>query len=146
MSHTEKIDLEVTDLKTLANTAKRMGGQLVMNQSTYKWYGRFMNDYPLPEGVSVSDLGKCDHAIKFPGINYEVGVVKSKEHKGSYDLMWDFWDRQLKEKMGGEKAIAFKQHYTMEKTKQAAKFKGKLCRESVIKTDLGEKRRMVINL
>ncbi len=146
MSHTEVIDLEVTDLKCLANTAKRLGGQLILNQKTYQWYGRYMNDYPMPEGVSVSDLGKCEHAIKFPGINYEVGVVKSKTQKGAYSLMWDFWDKQLKQKMGGEQAITFVQHYTMEKTRLAAKAKGKLCRESVIKTDLGEKRRMVINV
>jgi len=146
MSHTEVIDLEVTDLKCLANTCKRMGGQLILNQNTYKWYGRFMNDYPLPEGLSEHDLGKCEHAIKFPGINYEVGVVKSKTQKGAYSLMWDFWDKSLKKKMGGEQAIAFKQHYTMEKGRLAAKAKGKLCRESVIKTDLGEKRRLVINV
>lgn len=137
MSHTEVIDLEVTDLKTLANTAKRLGGQLIMNQNTYKWYGRFMNDYPLPEGMTSNDLGKCEHAIRFPGINYEVGVIKSRTQKGAYELMWDFWDRELKEKMGGSQAVAFRQHYTMEKTQQAAMQKGKLCREKAIKTNKG---------
>jgi hypothetical protein len=146
MSHTEVIDLEVTDLKTLTNTAKRLGGKLILNQKSYKWYGRFMNDYPLPEGMTSNDLGKCEHAIKFPGINYEVGVVKSKQQKGAYELMWDFYDRGLKQKMGGKKGIAFIQHYTMEKTKQAVTEKGKLCRESVIKTKLGEKRRMTISV
>ena len=146
MSHNEVIDLEVTDLKTLANTAKRLGGELKFNQKEYKWYGRNVGDYPLPEGVQVSDLGKCEHAIKFPGINYEVGVIKSKTQKGAYSLLWDFFDGSLKNKMGGSKAITFIQHYTMEKTKIAAMQKGKLCRESVIKTQIGEKRRMVINV
>jgi len=146
MSHNEIIDLEITDLKTLANTAKRLGGELRIGQLTYKWYGRNVGDYPLPEGVKASDLGKCEHAIKFPGIGYEVGVIKSKTQKGAYQLLWDFYDRDLKNKMGGKKAITFIQHYTMEKTQQAAMMKGKLCRESVIKTELGEKRRMVINL
>jgi hypothetical protein len=27
-------------------------------------------------GVKVEDLGKCEHAIKFPGINYEVGLTQ----------------------------------------------------------------------
>jgi hypothetical protein len=146
MSHTEVIDLEVTDLTTLANTAKRLGGELILNQKTYEWYGRYMQDYPMPEGIAVSDLGKCEHAIKFPGINYEVGVIKSKTQKGAYSLLWDFWDNSLKDKMGGDKAIAFIQHYTMEKTKRAAMSKGKLCRESMIKTEQGERRRMVISV
>jgi hypothetical protein len=146
MSHNEVIDLEVTDLKTLTNTAKRLGGELKLNQKSYKWYGRNVGDYPLPEGIQVSDLGKCEHAIKFPGINYEVGVIKSKTQKGAYELLWDFYDRGLKEKMGGKKAVAFIQHYTMEKVSQAAMEKGKLCRESVIKTELGEKRRITITV
>ena len=146
MSHNEIIDLEVTDLKTLANTAKRLGGELRMGQLTYRWYGRNVGDYTLPEGVKVSDLGKCEHAIKFPGINYEVGVIKSKTQKGAYELLWDFYDGQLKSKMGGKNAVAFIQHYTMEKTQQAAMQKGKLCRESVIKTELGEKRRITITV
>ena len=146
MSHTETIDLEVTDLKTLANTAKRLGGELRIGQLTYRWYGKFMRDYPLPEGITEKDLGKCVHAIKFPGINYEVGVIKSKTQKGAYELLWDFYDGQLKRKMGGKKAVAFIQHYTMEKVSQAAMQKGKLCRESVIKTELGEKRRITITV
>jgi len=146
MSHNEIIDLEVTDIKTLANTAKRMDGELILNAETYKWYGRNVGDYPLPEGIQVSYLGKCKHKIKFPGINYEVGVIESKVQKGAYQLLWDFYDRDLKAKMGGKKAISLIQHYTMEKSKVAAMQKGKLCRESVIKTELGEKRRMVINV
>lgn len=146
MSHNEIIELEVTDLKTLSNTAKRLGGQLMLNQKEYKWFGRNVGDYPLPEGIAVADLGKCEHAIKFPGINYEVGVIKSKTSKGAYSLIWDFFDSSLKRKMGGSKAIDFVQHYTMEKASQAAMSKGKLCRESVIKTELGQKRRLVINV
>ena len=146
MSHNEVIELEVTDLKTLANTAKRLGGKLMLNAKTYKWFGTNVGDYPLPEGVAVKDLGKCEHKIQFSGINYEVGVIKSKTQKGAYSLLWDFFDRGLKNKMGGSKAITFIQHYTMEKTKIAAMQKGKLCRESVVKTKLGEKRRMVINV
>jgi len=146
MSHNEIIDLEVTDIKALSMTAKRMGGELILNAKTYKWYGTNVGDYPLPEGIKASDLGKCEHKIKFPGINYEIGVIKSKTQKGAYSLLWDFFDSSLKKKMGGEKAITFIQHYTMEKTKQAAMLKGKLCRESVIKTKQGEKRRIVITV
>jgi hypothetical protein len=123
-----------------------MGGELKLNQKEYEWFGRNMGDYPLPEGISEHDLGKCEHAIKFPGIKYEVGVIKSKTQKGAYSLLWDFWDKKLKSKMGGSKAIDFVQNYTMEKATQAAMSKGRLCRESVIKTKLGQKRRLVINV
>lgn len=148
MSHNEIIDLEIGDLKVLASTCKRMGGELKLNQKTYQWYGRNVGDYPLPEGIKASDLGKCEHAIKFPGIQYEVGVIKSRTKKGAYEMLWDFYDRDLKEKMGGKTGVTFIQHYTMEKSKMAATQKGKLCRESIIKTDQGNgiKRRMVINL
>jgi hypothetical protein len=146
MSHTEIIDLEIQDLKTLEKAVKRLGGFFIKDQKTYKWFGSYMNDYPMPEGVKVSDLGKCEHAIAFPGINYEVGVMKSRTTKGAYELIWDFWDRGLKEKMGGETGGLFKQAYTIEKTKSAAMMKGKMCRESLIKTKEGNKVRLTINV
>lgn len=146
MSHSEIIDLEVDDLKTLANTAKRLGGQFMLNQKTYEWYGKYMHDYPLPAGITANDLGKCEHAIKFPEINYEVGIINSRNQKGAYELLWDFWDKPLKAKMGGDKGIAFIQNYTMEKAKVAAMSKGRLCRESKIKTKIGQKLRMVITV
>ena len=146
MSHTEIIDLEITDLKTLEKTCKRMGGEFMRDQKTYQWFGRFMNDYPMPEGVKVSDLGNCEHAIRFPGVNYEVGVMRSRTTKGAYELIWDFWDRGLKEKMGGSTGGLFKQAYTIEKTKQAAAMKGKMCRESVVKSKEGNRIRLTINV
>lgn len=146
MSHTEIIDLEIQDLKTLERVCKRMGGELMLNQKTYRWFGTNVGDYPLPEGVKVSDLGKCEHAIRFNGIKYEVGVMKSRTTKGAYELIWDFWDNQLKNKMGGSTGGLFKQAYTVEKTKQAAMQKGKVCRESLIKTKEGNKIRLTINV
>jgi len=146
MSHNEIIDLEIGDLKVLAATVKRMNGELILNKKTYRWYGHNVGDYPLPEGVKAEDLGKCKHAIVFPDIDYQVGVIESRSKKGAYELLWDFYDRQLKERMGGEKGIALIQHYTMVKAKNAATQKGKICRESMIKTKTGIKRKIVINV
>jgi hypothetical protein len=39
----------------------------------------------------LSDLGKCDHVIRLPGVHYEVGVVASRTTTGNYTLAWDFF-------------------------------------------------------
>ena len=37
------------------------------------------SDKQLPEGISKSELGTCNHAIKVPGANYEIGIKKMKD-------------------------------------------------------------------
>lgn len=89
MSHIATVSCKIMDLAALKEAAKELGGIFVENQKTYKWYGRSMGDAPLPAGMTVKDLGKCTHAIKLPGVNYEVGVVKQKD--GSYTLAYDYF-------------------------------------------------------
>ena len=87
MSHVSKIELEIQSLEDLKLACKRLGFIFQENQQTYKWYGRSVGDYPLPEGITVDALGHCDHAIT-PECAYEIGVVK----RGSkYILLWDSW-------------------------------------------------------
>jgi hypothetical protein len=83
MSHVAKIEMEIKDLAALEDAAKR----------TYKWYGYSVGDYPLPEGFTKEDLGKCEHALRIPGNNraYEVGVVARRDGRPGYTLLWDFW-------------------------------------------------------
>ena len=64
MSHVAEIEIEITDLAALAAGCRRLGFVFKDGQRSYKWYGRWEGDYPLPEGFSQEDLGKCDHAIK----------------------------------------------------------------------------------
>ncbi len=113
MSHVTKIALKITDLDALEAALKHMGGlELRRGQQTYKWYGRNMGDYPLPEGVTVADLGKCDHAIamtKKLALNYEAGLVKQKD--GSYTLLFDFYDTRLMDALGGQDARGLKSQY-----------------------------------
>lgn len=84
----------VKDLKSLEQACKTLGLELVRNQTTYKWYGRSVGDTPLPEGFRESDLGKCEHAIRIPGNSqaYEIGVVKRRDGKAGYQLLWDSWN------------------------------------------------------
>lgn len=93
MSHLSDISgIEVRDLECLEAAAKQCGLELRRDQKTYKWFGRHVGDYPMPEGMTAADLGKCDHALSVvgrPGA-YEVGVVKRPD--GTLRLLWDFWD------------------------------------------------------
>ena len=90
MSHVVDCDVKITDLDALEAAVKEeLGGELIRGKKSYKWWGRFEGDYPLPEGVRQEDLGKCDHVIKVPGASYEVGVVEQKD--GSFKLQYDFY-------------------------------------------------------
>jgi hypothetical protein len=123
MSHVATIEIEIRDLDALDAAARSLGLELVRGQTTYKWYGRHVGDYPLPAGFTREDLGRCDHAIRVPGNNqaYEIGVVKRRDGRPGYVLLWDFWrgGYGLVEKVG-ENANRLKQAYAIEAAKRAA--------------------------
>jgi hypothetical protein len=104
MSHVTLIDLHIKDLDALKTAAKMLGLEFVENQKTFKWYGRSVGDYPMPTGFTAADMGRCDHAIRIPGNAgaYEVGVVRRRDGKPGYALMWDFWNGGygLRDKIG----------------------------------------------
>ena len=91
MSHVTVIDVQIKDLEALKIACKKCGLEFRENKKTYNWYGRHVGDYPLPEGFTKKDLGKCDHAIGVPGKDnaYEIGVVKQDNN---YTMLWDFWN------------------------------------------------------
>jgi hypothetical protein len=93
MSHIARIELKIKDLKALKAACQEVGFQFMENQKTYEWYGSFIGDSPMPEGLTVDMLGKCDHAIKVPGASYEIGVIKTG--KDCYELHCDEWDENL---------------------------------------------------
>ena len=101
MSHVTTIECEIKDLEALKAACKKAGLEFRENKKTYKWYGRHVGDYPLPEGFKKQDLGKCDHAIGVPGNKnaYEIGVVQQGD---KYTMLWDFWNGGygLEEKAG----------------------------------------------
>jgi hypothetical protein len=96
MSHVAMVSIEIKDLDALKVAAEECGLEFRENQKTYKWYGKWMNDYSGDDaaykaGLDPKDYGKCAHAIGVPNNNraYEIGVIDKGE--GKYGLVWDFW-------------------------------------------------------
>lgn len=88
-------DYPITDLEALATAAQECGLEMRHGQTTYKWYGRFMNDYhgqdaAYKNGVNPDTYGQCLHALRVKGNSaaYEVGVIQNPNGAG-YSLIWD---------------------------------------------------------
>jgi hypothetical protein len=113
MSHVEKMDNSFRNspegIEEAKLCAKLMGAEFIENKKTYVWYGRHVGDYPLPQGFKPKDLGKCEHVLRFPGARYEVGLVKDPLNPDRLVPLYDFYERALKDKIGGEKAPLLKQ-------------------------------------
>lgn len=134
MSHVVSVNLEIKDLTSLAKACERLGLELKLNQKSFKWYGRFMNDYSGADaayrnGVSAADYGKCTHAIGIKGslAAYEIGVLPG-EKAGTFKLVWDNWQGGygLVEKIGKDGGL-LKQSYGVETAKKhigALKYQG----------------------
>jgi len=131
MSHIARIDLEINDLDALKAACGRLGLEFRCGQTSYAWYGEYVGDHPLPEGLTVQDLGKCDHAIHVPGASYEVGILK---RNGKYLLLWDFWRDGGLERILGRNAGRLKQAYAIERTRREAQRKGYRFTESKTRT------------
>ena len=130
MSHVVTVDIEIKDIDCLRKACKAIGLEFRENQKTYKWYGRSVGDYPIPNGFSVSDLGKCDHAIGIPNNNsaYEIGVVK-RDNK--YTLLWDFWSGGYGlQGVVGDKCGNLVQAYTKEVAVKKARNMGYIVKET----------------
>lgn len=121
MSHISKIELEIRDLQSLKDACKKLGFQFMEGQKRYQWYGKWVGNQPLPDGISEEDLGKCDHAIHVPAAAFEIGVVK----KGNgYILLWDSWIGGGLQKHIGKDAEVIKQLYAVESVKRESRKKG----------------------
>ncbi|MGA2958123.1 MAG: hypothetical protein ABSF48_20650 [Thermodesulfobacteriota bacterium] len=105
MSHISKIELQVNDLGTLRRACSRLGLELIKGQKTFKWFAQD---------------GKCDHAIKIPGANYEIGVLKAGN---AFELNCDYYDPIIGKAIGTNGGL-LKQAYAVERTKSEARRKG----------------------
>jgi hypothetical protein len=122
MSHVVSIETKVKDLQALVQAVLRLGGQLVVGQKEFKWYGRYIGDSAVPQGMTPSDYGKCDHAIRFPGAKYEIGVVKEGD---LFQLRYDEYQPGGLSAVVGPKAGRLIQAYAIEKAKRVARMSGK---------------------
>lgn len=89
MSHVTTVETKITSLTALRAAAEELGAEWRQDQRTYKWYGRSMGDYPLPAGMTKETLGTSEHAIRVPGVEYEIGVYRKPDN--TYGLAFDFW-------------------------------------------------------
>lgn len=133
MSHIARIEMEINDLGALKAAAERLGGTLIQGQTTYKWYGDWIGDTPMPEGMTRADIGKCHHAIKFPNAAYEIGVVQSQN---KYRLLWDYWEDGGLVPIVGHNAGRLKQAYGIERARAEARRRGLTVQEQRTKTGI----------
>lgn len=61
-----------------------------IGKETYNWWGKHVGDYPVPQGFTKEELGKCNYCFGFPGREdlYELGVVY---RDGKFHLLYDFY-------------------------------------------------------
>ena len=135
MSHIAIIKAQIKSLKALQLACKKKGFIWKEDQDHYRWFGHHVGDYPIPNGMTKEDMGKCLHAIEIPGCNYDVGVIKNPMGGKDYKLIWDFWkDGTLKNKLGND-AGKLVSAYEVEQTKLAAKLNNHICREKETDTE-----------
>ena len=127
MSHIADVQMEIKDLNALKAAVESLGAKFVEGQTTFKWYGRFMNDWASSRAASnrhdPKNFGSCQHAIKVDGVQYEVGVVKMPD--GSYDILYDSWGPgEGLERKFGVGMVKLKQSYSTEVSRRELKRKG----------------------
>lgn len=130
MSHVSTIETVINDLDALKQAAESLGLEFVEGQKTYRYYGRWANDYhekdaAYKHGFDPKQYGQCSHALRVkdqPGA-YEVGVVKKED--GTYGLLFDHWcaGYGLMAKIG-PKGSFLSQAYTKVKVETELKKKG----------------------
>lgn len=132
MSHVVKMEVEIRDLDALRAACARLGFRWNEGVTTYRWFGRWVGDYPMPEGMTREQLGHCQHEIVVPGCQYSVGVVEVGDH---YSLLWDFYDGHLLNAMGGEKGARLVQAYAVEEATSLMRAGGSCLAEEVVLPD-----------
>ena len=135
MSHVAAIELEITDLQALKAACNKLGWEFRENQKTFKWFGRWVNDYDAQDaaykfGIKPEDYGKCSHAIKIPNVQYEIGLIKQDN---KFKAIFDFYSQKLKNAVGGQSCPKLKQMYAVAKTYAEAKKKGYKVHEKKLK-------------
>jgi hypothetical protein len=115
MSHVVTMKTQIGDLDALREACKALGLTFHENQTTYRWYGRWVNDYHAEDaayhhGVKPEDYGKCSHAISAPGATYDIGVCKLAN--GNYTLIYDNFSQGMGlERELGPRCRKLKQEY-----------------------------------
>ena len=130
MSHVATVDVHITDLAALKAACEVLGLEFREGKQTFRWYGRVVGDAPLPMGFTAAEMGQCEHAVGLYGQTdnpqaYEVGVVRRRDGKPGYTLMYDNWNGGfgLEEKIG-RAAGKLKQQYAAQVAANQARKQG----------------------
>jgi hypothetical protein len=118
MSHVANVEVEINDLDALRKACDKLGLEFVQGQTTYQWFNQYLADsnvgrQTVRDGFKPEDFGKCEHAIKVPDSNYEVGVVKNPTGNG-YRLIYDEYGSQgqaITKRLGGTQLTKLKTEY-----------------------------------
>ena len=117
MSHVASVELVINDLASLKVACEKLGLNFCENQKTHRWYGKFLADSDVGRATAAEfdakTFGTCEHAIKVPGSEYDIGVVKNPNGTG-YRLIYDQFGgngRAISEKLGGESLGKLKSEY-----------------------------------
>jgi hypothetical protein len=150
MSHIASIECELRSLEAIKSACARLGWTFKEGQTSYKWFGQWMGDSPVPEQLFSPEeanaikemptgvrsdfltdlLGSCDHAIEVPGARYSIGLIKRGE---KYLPVWDYWQSGGLQGVTPENGMAgFVQAYVLECAKLQALAMGQSYQEEVL--------------
>lgn len=150
MSHVVSIATELRDLEAVKKACERLDWIFNEGADTYRWYGRWVDDSPIPEALFTPEeadrvkalsvgarqaymnalLGRCKHSISVPGCDHEIGLVTSP-NTGHLIPIWDWFDTDLN-KLMGQTGGPLLQAYAVEKAKIEAAARGYVCDEQVL--------------
>ena len=91
MSHIAKIDIEIKDLVALNEACKNLGLTFKQGQRQYKWFGEFVGDSPMPEGMTKED-DSFSARLKEPPVD---GPGKGKSLAPPYEKIRDTYYREM---------------------------------------------------
>lgn len=139
MSHVVTRAVPLDDLEAVRRACAGLGWTLHEGQKTYRWYGRFVGDSPVPEFLFTPAelaamatmpagarnefvtirLGSCEHAISVPGASYQLALMRGRD--GGLVAVWDWYSSGGLGRVLGTPAEPLKnpfyQAYAREKTK-----------------------------
>lgn len=111
MSHVQKINLEIKNIKALKKAVKKLGLNFNENVSSFNYYSRL--EHP------------CDHTITHKSSNRAIGVCNIAGTK-KFELKWDPDYLGEAQKIVGSKAEKLKQEYAVQVAIQEAENQGML--------------------
>lgn len=143
MSHVATVEIEVKDIAAIKAACEELGLVFHEGKETFKWYGRWVNDYSANDaaykhGIDPKDYGKCKHAIGVKGNSnaYEIGLVEKTDGSG-FALIYDNWGSQgaALEKVAGKGLGLLTQGYVKQVAKKHMLMKGYSMGSTKVKAD-----------